>query len=271
MRLASVGILLSFGLAQAACIDHPNSPALPDDKGDSFGDVAPPTSDDTTQNPGQQTAKGDVGAKAIDVIKEEVYVLMKDWDDKSWMCTGTLVAPNVVLTAAHCLDDSEFASWEIVAPFADGEPRVSASSPQRMSTDYNDDPGSPDIGFLWLDEAIDLPEYAKLTDLSGELEKGGTVKASAVVRSALKAEAQFKSVDNLDVSSSVDRGYTHGVATPLFSQPGDSGAGLFLIENGKVTHKLIGVERQPEKDENLDHFTRVDADFLRWFHDNTGE
>ena len=39
----------------------------------------------------------------------------------------------------------------------------------------------------------------------------------------------------------------------------------FLVENGKPAHKLIGVARQPEPTRNLDHFTRIDGDFIAWF------
>ena len=53
---------------------------------------------------------------------------------------------------------------------------------------------------------------------------------------------------------------------PYFSGPGDSGAGMFLVHaNGKRTHDLIAVVRNPEPAENLDHLTRVDAAFLSWY------
>jgi len=35
-----------------------------------------------------------------------------------------------------------------------------------------------------------------------------------------------------------------------------------LVEDGKMTHKLVGVARQPEPDRQLDHLTRIDAAFL---------
>ena len=48
----------------------------------------------------------------------------------------------------------------------------------------------------------------------------------------------------------------------------NSGASLFLVENGKPTHKLIGVARQPEPERNIDHFSRIDAAFTQWFAEN---
>ena len=205
---------------------------------------------------------------ALEVLSEATYVLMKDWDGGDWMCTGALVAKDIVVTAAHCLDESMFESWEIVAPLAKDKPRVSASRPMSMSYEH-DDPSEPDIGFIRLDEPIILPAYAQLTDITQRVEKGEKLTATAIVRTEEEFEAPFKSVDNLALSSTTGRGYAHGFATPYFSHGGDSGAGLFLVENGQVTHKLIGIARQPEPDEELDHFTRVDADFLAWFDDNT--
>ena len=39
----------------------------------------------------------------------------------------------------------------------------------------------------------------------------------------------------LEVSSSIPLGYEHGFKVPIYSNGGDSGAGLFLIEKGDWT------------------------------------
>jgi hypothetical protein len=206
---------------------------------------------------------------AVDAdLQEVVYVLMRDNRNRRWFCTGALIASDKVLTAGHCLD-AMFLSYEIVAPLAAGAPRVSASNPKP----FGGDPAvveNPDIGFLTLDTPITLPAYAAMTDIVAHVEAGDAISVGAMVRTAELPEAPLAMSATMPLSSTVALGYTHGYGTPYFSHGGDSGAGLFLIENGKRTHKLVGVARQPEPAANLDHFTRIDADFLTWFAANAG-
>lgn len=204
------------------------------------------------------------------MLEEVVYVFMDHYDGGHYMCTGTLVAKDIVVTAGHCLDESAFHNWEIVAPLAKGKPGVSASNPAWMGDDY-EAVENPDIGFLRLDDPIELPAYATLTDITSRVEKGEKITALAIVRDKEDFEAPFKVVSGLSVTSTTKYAYSHGFGTPIFSKGGDSGAGLFLVENGQPTHKLIGVARQPDPARKLDHFTRIDADFLEWLDENTGQ
>jgi hypothetical protein len=269
MRLGCFALLL---LGLASCISHPDSPTLPPDN---TGTPIPPIdtqgSNSTATSKGQQQQQQQpTNATALQVLREEVYLVGKGYDGEDWICTGSLVAKNIVVTAAHCLEDGKIENWKVIAPHADGSPQVTASTANRMSDGF-DDVSQPDIGLLWLDQDIVVPTYAVLTDVTDRIAKGEKLTATVVVRTAEERDPPMKEVDNLNVQSTVDRGYDHGIATQNFSHGGDSGAGLFLVENGQVTHKLIGVARQPEQSENLDHFTRIDSDVLQWFHDATGD
>lgn len=266
-----VGIGLTVLLGLAGCIDHPETPAVPGGS-DQFPPATktPQVPSTTPAKPGGDKPQQGPGKDPKSVLTEVTYVLMNDYEGGHWMCTGTLVAKDRVITAAHCLDEGRFTNWQIVAPLAKDKPRVSASSPTSFSEDYGDI-ANPDIGFLKLDDPIDLPAYATLTDVSARVEKGEKLEAVAIVRTAEEFEAPFKAVTGLSVSSTTKLGYDHGIGAPIFSHGGDSGAGLFLVENGQPTHKLIGVARQPDPDAKLDHFTRVDADFLDWFKASSGQ
>lgn len=255
----------SFFLTLAACTNHT-------DRGitDYDSENGPPASDTTLPEvPERQSAHATTTDEppvdpAVARFAEVVHVFMRDRQHNGWMCTGTIVSERTVVTAAHCLDPAQFVSFEIVAPNAPKHPRVKGSTPKQFSTEY-DDVANPDIGILTLSEPVVLDAYAEITDVSARLEAGENVQAAAVVRVDEIAEAPFQLVDKLDVSSTLDFGYEHGLGTPMFSKGGDSGAGLFLMEDGKPTHKLIGVARQPEPARKLDHFTRFDTAVLEWY------
>jgi hypothetical protein len=265
MRL-EVGLVAAVGLV--ACIDHPDPPVVPDGSPQFSPVPGAPQSSSGSARPGTSPPSTPKDPKAM--LEEVVYVFMDHYDGGHYMCTGTLVAKDIVVTAGHCLDESAFHNWEIVAPLAKGKPGVSASNPAWMGDDY-EAVENPDIGFLRLDDPIELPAYATLTDITSRVEKGEKITALAIVRDKEDFEAPFKVVSGLSVTSTTKYAYSHGFGTPIFSKGGDSGAGLFLVENGQPTHKLIGVARQPDPARKLDHFTRIDADFLEWLDENTGQ
>lgn len=263
MRLF-LACVAAFALSSSVgCTVETREPAPRDDQAAS---TVPASGASSSTPPSKETASTPVKAPAADTgpHAEVVYVLMRDHLQRQWFCTGTLVAKNRVVTAAHCLEADKFVGWEIVAPLAPGKPRVSASNPKVFGGSF-EDVANPDIGWLTLSTDIVLPVYAQLTDVVAQVESGAKVEATAVVRTDKTPEAPLFTEETMIVSSTVQYGYEHGFGTPIFSKGGDSGAGLFLVENGKITHKLIGVARQPEPERELDHFTRVDAAFLAWY------
>lgn len=229
---------------------------------------------DVGTNPPAKLPPADAGtdptkpATNADPFAPIVYVTMRDGQNGLWFCTGTLVASRKVVTAAHCLDPM-FVSFKIIAPHAPIPATVVATNPVvfGQAMDF-EDVAKPDAGFLTLQSPIALDAYAELTDVVARVDAGEALEVSAVVRTAEKPQAPLQEAAHLPLSSTVQYGYLHGFGTPMFTKGGDSGAGLFLIENGVRTNKLVGIARQPEPARGIDHFTRVDADFLAWFKAN---
>jgi len=268
MRLALTSLCFAALSAGAACGGSPDDHRSPLPDRARGGTSAPPPPSTSTSTPGQPSvvvpsARPDEGG-----FSEVVYVFMRDHRNQKWFCTGTLVAASRVVTAAHCLDPM-FVSYEIVAPLAPGRPRVKALAPAQLSAAF-EDVANPDIGLLTLDKPIALGHYATLTDVGPRVDAGESLTAAAVVRTDELPEAPLQTSSSMPLRSTIDLGYEHGFGTPMFTKGGDSGAGLFLVENGEITHQLIGVARQPEPARDLDQFTRIDATFLAWYGQNRG-
>jgi secreted trypsin-like serine protease len=69
-------------------------------------------------------------------------------------CTGTLIAPNVVLTAAHCVD--HFDQWEVVAPYGKKDANRSTTKTARAYPDFKRGRYENDMAVLILDRPIDI-------------------------------------------------------------------------------------------------------------------
>lgn len=190
-------------------------------------------------------------AGSASVLPESVQILSGNGRD---YCTGVLVKPRIVLGAAHCIWGTDYT---VKAPFAAGAPSRKVVKSGVLSHDMNN-PASRDIGYFVLASKIDLATYPTLTAIGPQVDAGTTFKGVAVGRKYEARTAPLVRSKTLNISSGKPAGYTTGLRTETYSEGGDSGGPLFLVEDGKITHKLVGVERQPEPAKNIDWFTRID-------------
>ena len=207
--LASLALLTTLAGCSVAVTSDPTPRPAPRTEVPA-PDPAPPPRGKTTL--GQPTVE-DPQASAF---AEVVYVFMRDKRKQRWFCTGTLVSKTTVVTAAHCLDQTMFVSYEIVAPLAPNKPRVAATKPMSLSTEF-ESVANPDIGVLTLSTPIELGAYAELTDVTARVDAGEQLSVAAVVRTAEKPEAPLHESPAMPLSSTVDLGYEHGFGTPMFT------------------------------------------------------
>jgi secreted trypsin-like serine protease len=102
-------------------------------------------------------------------------------------CTGTLISPTVVLTAAHCTIGTEtaYAYFSVEPPEDFREDPTGVLGTTYTHPDYNPNTGYNDVGVVVLEEPVNLSEYPSLapegflSDLkaSGEL-RGDTFVAA---------------------------------------------------------------------------------------------
>lgn len=171
-------------------------------------------------------------------------------------CTGVLVSPTVVLGAAHCIWGT---AYTVKAPFAPNTPSRKVVRTKVLSRGYSNDVAAPDIGVLVLDAPITLAQYGVLTSIGAEADRGTSFKGVAVGRSNEARTAPLVRSTLLTITSGKSAGYDTGLRTQYYSTGGDSGGPLFLVEGGRLTHKVVAVERQPDPANNADWFTRVDT------------
>lgn len=218
------------------------------------GCVADPAGDESAST--DEAIVESMQAGTATAFPESVQILHGNGVD---YCTGVLVSPTVVLGAAHCIWGT---AYTVKAPFAPGAPSRKVLRSKVLSRNYSNDAASPDIGILVLDAPITLPQYGIPTNISAGADRGTTYKGIAVGRSKEARTAPLVRSTLLTITSGKSAGYDTGLHTPYYSTGGDSGGPLFLVEAGRITHKVVAVERQPDPGNDADWFTRIDADVL---------
>ena len=218
------------------------------------GCAAPPAADDSAST--DEAIVSSMQAGTATAFPEAVQILHGNGVD---YCTGVLVSPTVVLGAAHCIWGT---SYTVKAPFAPGAPTRKVVRSKVLSRGYSNDPASPDVGVLVLDAPITLAQYGIPTSVGTEADRGSSYQGVAVGRSLEARTAPLVRSTLLTITSGKSAGYDTGLRTPYYSTGGDSGGPLFLVEGGRLTHKVVAVERQPDPESDADWFTRIDADVL---------
>lgn len=82
-------------------------------------------------------------------------------DTSSFICSGTVIAPRVALTAGHCVAGAS--AWRVTAPFAQGQSAIGRKGwTQYRSTGETVNPDTVDVAVIILDTPINLPSYPAL-------------------------------------------------------------------------------------------------------------
>jgi len=190
-------------------------------------------------------------------LPEVVQVLVNNQVED--YCTGVLVSPTRVLTAAHCTGGATFVVRAPHAPRSNSgkiqESKAKKAGSVARSQSYYEEVWKEDAATLDLETPIRIAAYPTLRDV-GELGED-ILRAVAVGRSAEAREAPLVKSKELEVKSGTPLGYTTGLVSTYYSSGGDSGGPLFLVddETRKPLHVVIGIERQPDPPNEF--FTRI--------------
>lgn len=167
------------------------------------------------------SAQDIVGGSVASAYPEAVLVNLLQNGRVTAACSGSLIAPKVVLTAGHCVVG--FSGWRVTAPYAANQ---TANSSSAATDDYSAttetvNPNQHDIGLVFLDTPITLPSYPAIAQ-SPVANGSSIVNIGRIDNGKLSSTDLFVS-QSIPASDAAKVGYPFDYLASDVIQPGDSG------------------------------------------------
>jgi MYXO-CTERM domain-containing protein len=186
----------------------------------------------------QKSSNKIIGGTRASGYEEAALVDMYQNGQLTAACSGSIIAPRVVLTAGHCVDG--FTSWGITAPYSN---RQTANASSGATYDWMENgattvnPNHHDIGLIFLDTPITLSSFPKLAK-SRLADNSNVVNIGRINNGTLSDTDLFVS-SPIPVVDGSTQGFPFDYAAQQVIQEGDSGGPDEVP--GSTPHLIVAV------------------------------
>jgi Trypsin len=193
---------------------------------------------DSRGAPGDAVGQADepiIGGTPATTFPEAALVDIQENGQDTMGCSGTVIAPYVVLTAGHCVADGN--GWNITLPYASGQQVHGSSSATSDWTDSNDqvDPQEHDVALIFLDSPVTLSSYPTIAT-TGLADGSQVVTVGRVKDGQMSRTALYQSPPDA-VTSGASLGFNYDYQAPIVIEHGDSGGASYI----PGTHTIVSV------------------------------
>jgi hypothetical protein len=177
-------------------------------------------SDSGDEQVGGTQAEPIVNGKSADQYQEAALI-----DTQTFACSGSVIAPRVVLTAGHCVSGAD--AWRVTTPFAGNQQAMG----HKIWTEYKMigetvNPDTVDVGIIILDTPIQLSSYPKLS--TSPVADGTKAVNVGRIRNGQLSDSGLYYGKQVSLSDGSQDGFQYSYVSSEIIESGDSGGPVYV-------------------------------------------